>query len=91
MKKLYAAIKNNIVENILVFEDPSEELLSSFAHDTGADELMDVSENASCGVGKIWNGSTFIDPEVTPSTLFDESFNDSEWTGAIPNSLIKKK
>jgi hypothetical protein len=45
----YACIKNNIVENILLFEDFNEELINSIIQENEYDELVEAPENVYIG------------------------------------------
>jgi hypothetical protein len=42
----YALIKDGLVENILVFEDPTIELLEHFKNHHSCDLIIDVTDNA---------------------------------------------
>jgi hypothetical protein len=85
MEYLYALIKDSVVINKLVFEDPSEELLNHFKNEYGADTIMDVTERTDCNVNCTWNGIKFIPPQPFPSWQYDEDFD--EWIPPVPRPL----
>jgi len=75
----YAFIKDAIVVNTAIFEDPSEELLNIFKADSGADLLIPATEKTT--VGGTWDGSKFIFPKPYPSWILDEN---GDWIPPLP-------
>jgi hypothetical protein len=61
MEKHYAFIKNNRVENILVFASQDEELADRVAQEQGYDDAVWVGENIPAR-WSTYNGSTFTPP-----------------------------
>lgn len=55
----YALIKNNKVINLIVFDNPTEELLNTFKEFHQVDDII-LSEDCSIGWG--WNGTSFTPP-----------------------------
>jgi hypothetical protein len=65
----YACIKNNFVENVLIFEEYNEELFNSVIQAKGYDELVEAPEEVSVGFEYI--NSEFI------TNVVDESVDES--------------
>jgi hypothetical protein len=61
----YACIKNNFVENVLIFEEYNEELFNLVIQAKGYDELVEAPEEVSVGFEYI--NSEFI------TNIVDES------------------
>ena len=61
MEKHYAFIKNNRVENILVFASQDEELADRIVQEQGYDDAVWVEENVPTR-WSTYNGSTFTPP-----------------------------
>lgn len=55
----YALIKNNKVINVIVFDNPTEELLNTFKEFHQVDYII---PSESCGIGWDWDGTNFIPP-----------------------------
>lgn len=85
MKQIHALIKDSVVINMLVFEDPSEELLNHFKNEYNADIIMDVTNEPHCNVNTIWDGIDFKLPQPYPSWEFDEEY--WEWIPPVPYPL----
>lgn len=81
MIKPYAFIKNNIVQDVLLFDDPSEELLESFRVSHNVDIVIEANER--CGIGGQWNGTNFIPLQPYPSWVdYDEELG--AWFAPVP-------
>lgn len=63
--KNYSLIKDNIVENIIVFDNPSQELLNHFKNVYLVDDIIEANERAT--IGGIWDGTNFIPKQPYPS------------------------
>lgn len=70
MNKNYAFIKNGIVENIVVFDNPSNELLDYFKEDKGLEYIIEVDDTIK--LNAIYNGNSFRNPSPGPDYIFDE-------------------
>lgn len=57
--KIYACIKDGIVVNTAIFDNPSEELLSFFIADQGLDAIV-AADNAA--IGYTYDGNQFLPP-----------------------------
>lgn len=86
MEYTYAIVKNSTVDNILVFEDPTEELLSHFKNALDAESVIDVTDNEYCQIGMSWDGISFKSPQPYPSWTFNEDLK--MWTAPTPRPSI---
>jgi hypothetical protein len=68
--KNYAVIKDNVVVNIVVFDDPTEELLELFKNEYNADDILEV--NDSIYNGSTYDGVKFIPPKPFESWILNE-------------------
>ena len=75
----YAFIKNNLVENVAVFDSPSDELLNVFKEFHNLDLITPAGENAK--PGSSFDGTKFWLPQPYPSWIKDEDLN--EWVAPI--------
>lgn len=66
----YAFIKNNEVVNIVVFDNPSDELLNTFKIDFELDDIKPATGKAS--VGGTYDGSKFWAKQPFPSWIKNE-------------------
>jgi hypothetical protein len=81
MNKQYAFIKDGIVVNTVMFDDPSEELLEEFKELHGVDEIIDgIINDRIATPGDAWNGRNFIFTQPFPSWVLDEEDN---WVAPI--------
>lgn len=55
----YAYIKNGIVTNVALFDNPSQELINFFISDLGLDAII-KTDNAS--IGYTYDGNQFLPP-----------------------------
>jgi hypothetical protein len=81
--KSYALIKNNIVENIIVFDNPSEELVQQFKEIHNADLLIETTD--SCAVGGEYDGTNFWTIKPFPSWVKNEETGMWETPVPYPN------
>jgi hypothetical protein len=61
--KYYACIKNNIVENTLVFEEENAELFQQIKENFGYDELVEFPIELIVNVGYSYDGTDFYRSE----------------------------
>jgi hypothetical protein len=89
--KNYACIKNNIVENILVFEEHDPELLQQVKETFFYDELVESPIDLVVDIGYLYDGTDFYQREgkkawriyeVDPDLIQPET---EPTTPAIPN------
>jgi hypothetical protein len=86
MRNNYALIQNNIVTNILVFEDPTNELLDHFKNEFELDDIVLATDKTA--VGGTYDGSKFWLPQPYPSWIKDEKLN--EWQSPVPYPEIEE-
>lgn len=82
MNKVYAIVKNSVVINTILFDNPSEELINHFKEINDADFIMDVDGDIYCAVGGTWDGSKFILPKPYPSWEYEDESR--QWYAPIP-------
>jgi hypothetical protein len=75
----YAFIKDGIVINTVVIEDPSEELFDQCKNTFNLDHVIKTTEKAV--IGSSWNGLTFILPQPHPSWILNEQ---EDWEAPTP-------
>lgn len=84
MEKVYAVVKNSVVINTIIFDDPSEELIAYFREEMyNADFIMDVDGDIYCAIGGTWDGSKFILPQPDPSWEYDDESR--QWFPPFPS------
>jgi hypothetical protein len=66
----YALIKNKIVKNIVVFDDPSQELLDQFKQDLDLDDIVIADQYAT--IDGSYADSVFIPAAPYPSWVWDK-------------------
>jgi hypothetical protein len=69
LDKNYAFILNGVVTNVVVFDNPSEELLSLFKEEHQIDDI--VIANKLTGIGGTYDGVNFVPPATFPSWVWD--------------------
>lgn len=74
----YALIKNNKVINVVVFDNPTEELLNTFKEFHQVDYIV-LSKDS--GIGWDWDGIDFIPPKPHLSWVLNEN---KIWEAPIP-------
>jgi hypothetical protein len=70
----YAFIKDNVVVNVVMFDDPTEELLNQFKEEHQIDEIVLGHVEGHLTVAQIgdqWNGRHFIEPQPWPSWILN--------------------
>ena len=70
--KNYACIKNNIVENILVFEESTPELLQQVKETFSYDELAESPIDLVVDIGYLYDGTDFYQREGKKAWRIDE-------------------
>jgi hypothetical protein len=68
----YACIKNNIVENILVFEEHDPELLQQVKETFSYDELIESPIDLVVDIGYLYDGTDFYQREGKKAWRIDE-------------------
>ena len=76
----YAFVKNNIVVNVAIFDDPTEELLNIFKEENNLDLIIPANEISH--VGGEYDGIKFWPPRPYNSWIKNEELN--EWESPIP-------
>jgi hypothetical protein len=82
----YAFIKDNIVINIAVFEDPTNELLNHFKNELELDEIVLATDKAA--IDGTHDGTKFWLPQPYPSWIKDQELN--EWQSPVPYPTIEE-
>lgn len=82
----YAFIKNNEVVNVVIFDDPSEELLLHFKTEFNLDEIL-LADNKTA-INGTYDGENFWLPQPYPSWIKNEETN--EWESPIPYPTIEE-
>lgn len=68
--KNYAFIKNSIVVNLVVFDNPSNETLNLFKEEYSIDDIILVNDIVL--IGATYNGNYFINPSPGEGYVFNE-------------------
>ena len=76
----YAFIKNNLVINIGIFDNPSSELINTFKIEHNVDIIILANEKTV--IGGTYDGSKFWLPQPYPSWIKNEELN--EWEPPVP-------
>ncbi len=60
----YALIKNNVVQSVILVEDPAFiDLIKNLpGYPISFDTALEVGDGSGVGIGSIYDGSTFTDP-----------------------------
>jgi hypothetical protein len=85
--KEYALIKDSIVSNVIVFDNPSEEMLELFKNEHSADNIIELNELVV--VGSTYDGLTFFPPQPFPSWTKDEELK--QWNPPTPYPQINQE
>ena len=75
----YALIKNNNVVNIIVFDNPSSDLINQFKEFHDVDLI--IKDNNKASIGGTYDGSKFWPLQPYPSWIKDEELN--EWISPV--------
>ena len=67
----WALIKDNVVTNVVIFDDPDEDLLNMFKEEYSVDEIVLADNNT--GVGVAWDGTKFTAKQPYPSWILNEN------------------
>ena len=84
--KNYAFIKNEIIDNILVFDTEDQEVLEHFKLLHEADSVILATDNAA--IGGTYDGTKFWSPQPYPSWIKNEELN--IWESPIPYPTIEE-
>ena len=80
MEQEYAYIKNSEVVNLVIFDDPTEELLNQFKIENNVDSI--ILSDVKAYVGGVYNGVNFIPKKPFNSWIYNEEIND--WEAPLP-------
>ena len=61
-EEIYAFIKDGIVVNSVIFNNPSEELLAFFKAEHGVDDIVNSYNNPNAAIGASYDGVGFTMP-----------------------------
>jgi hypothetical protein len=78
-EKLYACIENNNVVNVIVFDDPTEDLVNSIKNNLQIDDIVEATDKTI--IGGTYDGSKFWTIQPFASWLKNEETN--EWVAPI--------
>lgn len=84
--KNYALIRNNIVDNVIVIAEPTEELLQQVKELHAADLLIEADENAC--IGGEYDGTRFWTVQPFPSWVKNEETG--MWNAPVPYPADEK-
>lgn len=76
----YAFVKNGEVVNMVVFDDPSEELLEQFKELHQVEEIIEATSTAV--VGGTYEDSVFWTPKPYPS--WTKNLEEEVWEAPVP-------
>lgn len=76
----YALIKNGIVVDIILFDNPSEELLSFFKNEKEVDSIVLATEKTT--IDGEYDGNMFW--TIKPFTTWIKDLNTNSWIPPIP-------
>jgi hypothetical protein len=68
--KNYAIIKDNVAINVIVFDNPTQEILEFFKNEYSADDILQVDDFIS--TGSTYDGFTFFPPQPFLSWIKNE-------------------
>jgi len=85
-EKKYAFIKNNNVTNVVIFDDPTAELLNSFIQAHNIDNIVLATDKST--IDGTYDGTKFWLPQPFPSWIKNEETN--EWEAPIPYPTIEE-
>jgi len=93
-EKIYAYIKNNEVVNTGVFDNPSEELLSTFISEFNLDEIVVIDDENfdwhKLVIGGTYDGSKFWELKPHPSWIKNEELGEWEPPISMPEEIPHK-
>jgi len=78
MEKNYAFIKNDLIVNVAVFDDPTEDTINTFKQIHNVDLILQV-DNAF--IGGTYDGAKFWTPQPYSSWIKNEELN--EWEAPV--------
>ena len=78
--KTYALIKNNIVENVIIFDNPTEEILAQFKTLHNADFIIEADSSAA--VDGEYDGTRFWPVKPLPSWVKNQETG--MWEAPVP-------
>lgn len=79
----YALIKDGLVFNIVIFDNPTEDFLANYKLDNDLSDLVKVRKN--CEIGALWDGVSF-----TPHRPYDSwvwNFDSECWVPPTPKPV----
>ena len=82
----YAFIKDNKVINVVVFNDPTQELLDTFKKEYEVDVIVLAEKYAA--VNGTYDGTKFWLPQPYPSWVKNEELH--EWQSPVPYPTIEE-
>lgn len=88
MSKTYALLKDNIVINVILFDDDaSPELMQSIAEANNATDYLSCEEYGITTIGGTFDGTRLWTHQPYPSWVKNEELN--EWESPVPYPVIE--
>ena len=76
-------LRGNLIHNVVVFDDPSEDLLNWYKRNEVVDDIVllpdDQIHRAQCGA--TWDGTRIIRLKPWPSWVLNENY---DWVAPVP-------
>ena len=79
-EKNYALIKDGVVYNVVIFDDPTEEVLNLFKEENDLDQIVLANERSE--VFGTYDGEKFWRVQLHPSWVKNNETN--EWEAPVP-------
>ena len=81
----YAFIKDGSVVNIVIFDEPTQELLDIFIAEHNIDQIIPCGDNQKAVMGATYSNEIFIGPKPYPSWILNEDY---DWEPPTPNPSV---
>lgn len=72
-EKQYGIIKDSLVINTAIFDNPDESVIEYFKEIYSADAIIECNNYVVPGF--TWNGTSFIEPQPYPSWIYNSETN----------------
>lgn len=76
-------LRGQLIHNIIIFDDPSEDLLNWFKKNEQVDDIVPLPETQEgrAQIGATWDGTRIIRLKPWPSWVLNEDY---DWVAPIP-------
>lgn len=85
-EKNYALILNNKVVNMIIFDNPTIELINIFKSSHGVDEIIEANKYAV--INGTYDGEKFWLPQPYPSWIKNQETNN--WDPPVPKPIVEE-